>query len=117
MEETVAVEIELHCPSCLSNFTASPEATPEQIVQRMTEEGPWYALANGNSFEDMVCLALLNRGAINCPDCASPVSIREKSMGALIDMLGSYETSEELSEHRMRKNRPHQFWDCWENNV
>ena len=100
MENTVAVEIELFCPNCTKSFAAAPETRSEEIVQRMTEDGPWYALANGQSFEDMVCSALLDRGAIRCPECSRPVLVREKSMGFLIDMLGIDEMTGEQFEHR-----------------
>jgi hypothetical protein len=87
MEDTVPVEIELFCPACLSRFAASPDTPADEIIDRMREEGPWYALANGASFEDMIFSALLYRGAIRCPDCSKPVLIREKTLGRLIDML------------------------------
>ena len=88
MEDTWTVEIELYCPNCLSQFAAPADTSADAIVDRMRDDGPWYALANGNTFDDMICSALLYRGAICCPDCSCPVLIREKSLGRLIDMLG-----------------------------
>jgi hypothetical protein len=87
MEDTVRVEIELFCPDCLSRFSASPHTPADEIIDRMRDEGPWYALANGETFEDMIFSALLYRGAIRCPDCSEPVLIREKTLGRLLDVL------------------------------
>jgi hypothetical protein len=89
MEDTVPVEIELFCPRCLSRFAAAPHTPADDIIDQMRDDGPWYALANGETFEDMICSALLYRGAIRCPECFEPVLIREKSLGRLIDMLAT----------------------------
>jgi len=70
------VEMELICPDCNCRFSAPAETTEEDIVQRMTEEGPWYALAAGNCFRDMIGTALRRRGRIACPDCGALVRVR-----------------------------------------
>jgi hypothetical protein len=61
--------LELVCPYCPFRFRA-PSHTPwAQIIDRMIEEGPWFALGNGETFRDMVYTALAARGAIRCPEC------------------------------------------------
>ena len=47
----------------------------------MTDEGPWYALGDGETFEDMIFAALTARGAIRCPGCGEPVNVTEESLG------------------------------------
>jgi hypothetical protein len=91
MDDHEPIEIELFCPSCLSRFVAGPRTPADEIIDRMRDEGPWYALANGDTFEDMICSALLYRGAIRCPDCYDPVLIREKTLGCLIDMFAAHD--------------------------
>jgi len=60
----------------------------EEVLERMTEEGPWYALGDGETFEDMIFTALMTRGAIRCPECCRPVSVSEESLGRLaMEML------------------------------
>jgi hypothetical protein len=86
------MKLELSCPRCTCHLAAAPDTPGEKLVAQMTEEGPWFALANGETFEDMVWAALLSRGVIRCPECAEPVSVREQSMGALIDRLDSKHT-------------------------
>jgi hypothetical protein len=47
----------------------------------MTIEGPWFGLARGKTFEDMIFAALAARGAILCPNCSEPVTVNEVSLG------------------------------------
>jgi hypothetical protein len=77
------MQIELRCPSCACHFSSAPETPYATILDRMTEEGPWFGLAEGETFEDMIFAALTSRGAIRCPDCADVVSVREESLAQL----------------------------------
>jgi hypothetical protein len=85
------MQIELHCTQCSCSFAAAPETPMADVMERMKDEGPWFALANGDTFEDMVWAALLSRGAIYCPACGKPVSVREPSLGSLVDTFGQWE--------------------------
>ena len=71
--------IELHCPRCSCCLRAAPETPAAEILDRMTEEGPWFALDDGETFEDMVFAALLRRGRILCPECRTILSVGETS--------------------------------------
>jgi hypothetical protein len=77
------MQIELYCPCCTCQFKAAPETPAAEIIDRMTEEGPWYALGDGETFEDMIFAALTARGTIRCPQCGEPVSVSEESLGQL----------------------------------
>jgi hypothetical protein len=44
----------------------------------MTEDGPWFALASGATFQDMLVAALRARGRIRCPECGSAVAVGGK---------------------------------------
>jgi len=82
------MQIELYCPECTCRFGAPPDLAADEVVERMTDEGPWYALGDGETFEDMIFTALMTRGAINCPECGRPVSVSEESLGQLaMEML------------------------------
>ena|SRR5208283_2524834 len=83
------MEIELRCLDCPCRFTAAPDLPFTAVLERMTDEGPWVALADGETFEDMVCNALLLRGAIRCPDCGAPVLIQEESLARQATGLGA----------------------------
>jgi hypothetical protein len=79
------MEIELCCEPCNCRFSAPPDLPRDWVLHRMTEEGPWFALAEGATFEDMIFAALLTRGAIGCPECRELVGVREASMGGLLE--------------------------------
>jgi len=35
-------------------FVAPPEAPASDVLDRMADEGPWYALGDGQTYEDMI---------------------------------------------------------------
>jgi len=85
------MQIELYCPECTCCFAAAPGLPADEVLERMTDEGPWYALGDGETFEDMIFTALTTRGAIHCPECSRPVSVREESLGRLaMEMLAQF---------------------------
>jgi hypothetical protein len=69
------MEIELRCPGCGCHFSAPADTPAGCIMDRMLDEGPWYALADGETFEDMVGTALSDRGRILCPECRHTLSV------------------------------------------
>jgi hypothetical protein len=69
------MDIELRCPGCRCRFSAPAQTPADCIVDRMMDEGPWYALADGDTFEDMVWTVLSDRGRILCPECRQTVRI------------------------------------------
>jgi hypothetical protein len=75
----MVVEIHLHCPRCGSHFSAPADAPASVVLDRMTDEAPWFALAEGETFRDMVCAALAARGKILCPDCRGKVLVGEQA--------------------------------------
>jgi hypothetical protein len=79
------MQIELRCPDCPCAFCAAPDTPADEVVERMIDDGPWFALAEGTTFEDMIFSALLLRGDIRCPQCGQAVSIQEESLGRLAE--------------------------------
>jgi hypothetical protein len=75
------MQVELYCPHCSCRFAASPDTPALEVLERMIREGPWYALGDGQTFEDMIFSQLLEHDAIRCPDCGDPVSVSEESLG------------------------------------
>jgi hypothetical protein len=72
---TARTEIELRCRRCCCRFAAPAQASEEEILDRMTHEGPWFALAPGATFRDMIATALERRGKLRCPDCGRRLQI------------------------------------------
>lgn len=77
------MDLELECPRCGCCFAAAPDMPAHEVLDRMTEDGPWFGLGDGATFEDMVFNAVTARGEILCPDCGGPASVREESLGRL----------------------------------
>jgi hypothetical protein len=85
------MQVELFCPYCSCCFSASPETPAAEVLDRMAEEGPWYALGDGETFEDMIFSTLFAAGAIRCSECGESVGVSEQSLGQLtMEVLGSW---------------------------
>ena len=85
------MQVELSCPRCFCHFTAAPETPAAEVLDRMAEDGPWYALGDGETFEDMIFSTLFACGAIRCCECGEPVNVSEESLGQLTqEVLGSW---------------------------
>jgi hypothetical protein len=85
------MRIELNCTSCFCRFVAPAQTPDDEIRERMCTDGAWYALGDGNTFEDMIFASLMERGAIYCPECGEPVSVSEESLGQLaMEMLADF---------------------------
>lgn len=82
------MQVELFCSNCCCRFAAPPETSSQQVLDRMTEEGPWYYLGEGQTFEDMIFTTLAEEGSIFCPECGDPVEVSEESLGRMaLEML------------------------------
>ena len=80
--------VELVCPYCPFRFRARADASSADILERMIEEGPWFALGNGATFGEMIFTALTTRGAIRCPDCLEDVIVLDENCcGAAAELL------------------------------
>jgi hypothetical protein len=77
------MQIELCCRNCFCRFAAPPETGHEQVLDRMFDDGPAYALGDGETFEDMIFTSLIENGQIHCPECGEAVDVSEESLGQL----------------------------------
>jgi len=85
------MQVELYCTNCQCRFAAPPDASAAEVAARMAVEGPWYALGDGETFEDMIFSTLTAKGEINCPECGEAVHVSEESLGQLaMEVLGSW---------------------------
>lgn len=85
------MQVELCCPQCGCRFCAAPETPAEEVMDRMAEEGPWYALGDGETFEDMIFTTLFACGAIRCSECGEAVTVTEESLGQMaMEVLGAW---------------------------
>lgn len=85
------MKIELKCPECSCRFAAPPECSSDELIERMFDEGPRYALGDGETFEDMIFNTLIETGGISCPECGEPVEVSEESLSKLaMEVLSNY---------------------------
>jgi hypothetical protein len=85
------MQVELYCSHCGCRFSAHPETPAAEVLDRMAEEGPWYCLGDGETFEDMIHATLLSCGSIRCSDCGETAGVTEESLGRLtLEVLGSW---------------------------
>ena len=52
----------------------------------MADDGPWYALGDGETFEDMIFNTLVGCGRIRCSECGEEVT--KVDLRRLIDHAG-----------------------------
>ncbi len=67
--------IHLRCPSCPCHFSAPARMAAAEVLERMAEDAPWFALAEGETFADMLHAALARRGKLLCPGCRGEVLV------------------------------------------
>ena len=72
------MSMELRCPRCACYVGAPAGAPYVDIIDRMIAEGPWFGLARGATFADMILATLASRGTIRCPECAAGVAVIEQ---------------------------------------
>ena len=77
------MQIELYCECCACRFAAPPDSSANEVTDQMFDHGPWYALGDGATFEDMIFSSLTEDGHIFCPECGEPVSVSEESLGQM----------------------------------
>ncbi len=85
------MQVELYCPHCGMSFVACPNTPAAEVLDRMAEEGPWYALGDGETYEDMIFSTLFACGHIRCSECGEAALVTEQSLGQLtMEVLGSW---------------------------
>jgi hypothetical protein len=83
--------VEMCCPSCRSRFTASSGTSVTNVFDRITHEGPWTALGDGETFEDSLAAALSDRGTDRCPSCGGTATVSEECLGRFtLNLLGTW---------------------------
>jgi len=81
------MQVELLCPHCLLRFQANDAESMAAALDQMRDEGPWFALGDGETSEDRIFHVLTNEGALRCPECGEGVPIGEESVARLAGEL------------------------------
>ena len=54
-----------------------------RVLDQLREEGPWFSLGDGETFEDHIHATLTPPGKDRCPVCGEALSIPEENLGRL----------------------------------
>ncbi len=73
--------INLRCPYCPCQFSAPAQMSAAEVLDRMAEDAPWFALAEGETFAEMLHSALARRGKLLCPGCREEVEVDGEESG------------------------------------
>jgi hypothetical protein len=77
------VQVVLYCSRCCRHFVSSPDTPTGELLDRLSAEGPWMALGDGETFEDSIVATLRDHDGTCCPQCGARVTITEESVGRL----------------------------------
>jgi hypothetical protein len=77
------MQLELYCHGCARPYDAAPDTPVAEVLERLTAQGPWHALGDGETYEDQVFAALTGQGAFCCQHCGEPLTLSEENLGRL----------------------------------
>ncbi len=76
------MQLEFQCCRCAYHSTVYQNPRTSQIWDRLTEEGPWYALGDGQTLEDRISATLTADDETRCPECGGRLAVSEDSLVA-----------------------------------
>lgn len=76
------MHVHLQCPQCRSHTHPSTDAAFGRALKRIAAEGPWYALGDGETWEDRIHACLTTDGE-RCPDCDVAFTVSEDTLAEL----------------------------------
>jgi hypothetical protein len=79
------MRIELECSQCHARFPAHADVPLGPALARLAEEGPWFALGDGETWEDRIYSCLCGGEASSC--CGAPAGVSEDSLAELSQEL------------------------------
>jgi hypothetical protein len=74
------MQLELQCCRCAYHSTVYQHPRTSQIWNQLTEEGPWFALGDGQTFEDRISATLIADDETRCPECGGRLAVSEESL-------------------------------------
>jgi hypothetical protein len=81
------MQLEFYCPCCDRCFTPAPKPGVVGIFRGLEEQGPWSALGDGETLEDLLYNMLTSSPETACPDCGGVGTVEEGTLGELSHSL------------------------------
>jgi hypothetical protein len=81
------MQLELYCAHCDRRFTPAPKPGIVDLIQDLEREGPWSALGDGETFEDLLYNTLTSTPETACPECGGTATVGEGELGELSHSL------------------------------
>ncbi len=77
------MQVEVDCPVCHRRYPVPPDNPAAAALERMTHIGPWCAVGDGETFEDMLFAVVTAPGTLHCPACGKPGTVSEESLNRI----------------------------------
>jgi len=77
------MQVELECPRCRCRDHAELDNSFGQALEHISAEGPWYALGDGETWEDRIHSYLTTAEQARCPRCGAACEVSEASLAQL----------------------------------
>jgi hypothetical protein len=77
------MHMELDCPGCRRSYPVPQDDPAAEALERMTHIGPWFAVGDGETFEDMLFAAVTAPGILHCPACGEPGTVTQESLNRI----------------------------------
>jgi hypothetical protein len=81
------MHVELNCRNCECVFTPEEIGAENTLWERLSAEGPWSALGDGETVEDHIIAQLSPGEEITCPNCAAIIEMDAETLGELSRQL------------------------------
>jgi hypothetical protein len=81
------MHVELYCRCCDHRFTPAPNPGVVELFRDLEQQGPWSALGDGETLEDLLYNKLTSTPETACPECGGAASVSEGVLGELSHSL------------------------------
>jgi hypothetical protein len=81
----------LTCPHCLEEFELTQAPQASHVLDSLEDQGPWLALGDGETVEDVISAALDGEEGVRCPECGDAIPVSEERLGQLtLELLSQW---------------------------
>jgi hypothetical protein len=74
------MQLDLYCEHCGQAFEVPADSSTAHVLEQVADVGPWAALGDGETLEDLLSTTLTREESIHCPQCGERVPVSEVSL-------------------------------------